>query len=147
MRLERDIELPATPDEVYNVVMDAHRLGDWVTIHDELKEGPTGILQKGDRILQRMKVAGKGFDVAWRVTTADRPRNVVWTGDGPVGSDAISEYRFEPTDTGTRFTYAMEFRPPGGVLGSFASRAVLSTSVPQREVDGSLERLKKLLGG
>jgi len=145
MKLEREIDLPASPDEVYDVVMDPQRLAEWVTIHDALKEAPPRVLEHGDAMCQRLKLAGKGFDVRWEVTTADRPRHVVWTGDGPARSTAVSEYRFAPTDSGTRFTYALEFRPPGGLLGGFASRAVLSTSVPQRELEGSLERLKALL--
>lgn len=145
MRLECEIALPATPEEVYRVVMDPRRLGEWVSIHDEVKEGPDAILEEGSRMTQRMKLAGKGFDVRWRVTTADRPRHVVWTGEGPARSRAYIEYRFTPEDGGTRFGYVNEFALPGGALGAFAGRAVARTSLPQRELERSLERLKGLL--
>ncbi len=145
MKLEREIDLPASPEEVYDVVMDPRRLHEWVTIHEDVKEAPPRVLEHGDVMLQRLKVAGKGLDVRWKVTTAERARRVVWTGDGPARSTAISEYRFTPVEAGTHFVYGLEFRPPGGILGGFASRAVLSTSVPQRELEGSLQRLKALL--
>lgn len=145
MRLECEITLPATPDDVYEVVMDPRRLGEWVSIHERVKEGPDGILEEGSRMTQRMKLAGKGFDVRWRVTKADRPRHVVWAGEGPARSQAFIEYRFTPEDGGTRFGYVNEFALPGGALGTFAGRAVLGTSLPQRELERSLDRLRKLL--
>ncbi len=145
MKLEREIDIRVPPEEVYDVVMNPRRLADWVTIHVELKEAPPGVPEKGDRICQRLKLAGKGFDVRWVVTTVDPPRHVVWTGEGPARSAASAEYRFSPTDSGTRFAYALEFRLPGGRLGAFASRAVAGLST--RELDGSLEQLKALLEG
>ena len=66
---------------------------------------------------QRLRLAGKGFDVRWLVTVADRGRQAVWTGEGPARSDAISEFHFYPNPGGTRFGYVLELKPPGGLLG------------------------------
>jgi uncharacterized protein YndB with AHSA1/START domain len=147
MRFEREITLPAPPDEVYEVVMDPRRLADWVTIHEELKDAPPGLLEEGSRLHQRLKLVGRGFDVRWTVTTAERPEQVVWNGEGPARSKALVEYHLSPDDGGTRFGYVNEFNLPGGFLGRFAGRAVAGTSIPDREADRSLERLRKLLGG
>jgi len=145
MRLECETIIDAPPDEVYELVMDPHRLGEWVSIHERVKEAPDGILEEGSLMTQRMKLAGKGFDVRWRVTTAERPRHVVWTGEGPARSQAYIEYGFEPDGEGTRFRYVNEFALPGGAIGAFAGRAVTGTSLPQKELERSLERLRKLL--
>lgn len=149
MRLESEVELPAPPEEVYELVMDPRRLGEWVSIHESVKDGPTGILEEGSRMTQRMRLAGKGFDVRWLVTQADRPRHVVWTGEGPARSTAYIEYRLEPVDgsKATQFGYVNEFALPGGAVGAFAGRFVAGTSLPARELERSLERLKGILGG
>jgi uncharacterized protein YndB with AHSA1/START domain len=144
MRVEREITVPAAPEEVYEVVMDPQRLADWVTIHEELKDAPSGLLEEGSRLHQRLKLAGRGFDVRWQVTAADRPSHVVWTGEGPARSTAYVEYKLSADDGGTRFGYVNEFNLPGGFLGRFAGRAVASTSIPDGEADRSLERLKAL---
>ena len=48
MKVERDITINASPDEVWNVLMDPQRLKDWVSIHQKLKQAPSGVLERGD---------------------------------------------------------------------------------------------------
>ena len=47
MRVERSIEIDAPAERIYDVVMDPHRLEDWVTIHVGLKSAPSGGLERG----------------------------------------------------------------------------------------------------
>ena len=47
VRVERTTHIAAPPQAVYDVVMDAQRLGDWVTVHDHLEDAPQGSLKKG----------------------------------------------------------------------------------------------------
>ena len=47
MKIERSIVIAAPPDAVYDLVMDPSRLGDWVTVHEELLHAPNGVLDKG----------------------------------------------------------------------------------------------------
>ena len=58
MKVERSIEIAAPPEAVYEVVMDPARLGDWVTVHNELVHAPNGVLEEGDELAQKLKVAG-----------------------------------------------------------------------------------------
>lgn len=144
MKVERDIEIDAAPERVYEVVMDPRRLEDWVTIHAELKQAPSGELSQGSELSQCLKLAGSKFTVNWRVVEDDCPRRVVWEGHGPMGSAARVVYELEPNGNGgTRFTYANEYSLPGGVLGRIGGRAVAPAS--RRESDRSLAKLKKLL--
>ena len=69
--------------------------------------------------------------------------HVVWEGRGPVASQARVEYRFNSNGDGTEFSYINEYDLPGGPLGRVAGRAV--SRVTQKEVDGSLQRLKRLV--
>jgi carbon monoxide dehydrogenase subunit G len=143
MRVERTTHIAAPPQAVYDVVMDPARLKDWVTIHQRL-EGPCpSQLEQGSQLTQLLKLAGRGFKVHWQVVENEPCEHVVWEGRGPVASHARVEYRFDANEAGTQFSYVNEFDLPGGPLGRFAGRAV--ARVTQKELDGSLQRLKQLV--
>ena len=138
----RTIQIAAPPEAIYDVVMDPKRLADWVTIHHELEKAPAGKLRKGSRLTQSLKLAGRRFRVNWTVVEND-PGRVVWEGRGPVASRARVEYGFSTNGKGTRFSYSNEYELPGGPLGKIAGRAV--AKVTEKELEGSLRRLKSLL--
>jgi uncharacterized membrane protein len=143
MRVERTTHIAASPQELYDVVMDPRRLGDWVTIHHHLEGSPRVPLQKGSELTQCLKLAGKSFKVHWHVIENSPCEHVVWEGRGPLASHARVEYRFNSNNGGTDFSYVNEYDLPGGALGRVAGRAV--SRVTQKEVDGSLQRLKQLV--
>ena len=145
MKVERDITIDAPPEKVWKVLMDPQRLADWVSIHQKLKNAPSGQLQEDDELTQCLRLMHKNFDVKWKVRQADKPRKAVWEGRGPVRSKASVVYELKPDDNGgTRFHYMNEFKAPGGPFGTFfADRAFQGTS--EREADKTLDNLKGLL--
>jgi uncharacterized protein YndB with AHSA1/START domain len=146
MRVERSIEIAATPERVYDLVMDPRRLGDWVTIHVGLRQAPTGELREGSELVQCLRLAGRRFDVHWEVVHAEKPKRVVWEGRGPVHTRAKVVYDFDPNgDEKTCFSYMNEYTMPGGPLGRIAAGVLRGTS--QRESERSLEKLKKIIEG
>lgn len=142
MKVERTIDIAAPPERVYDVVMDPNRLEDWVSIHQSLMDAPGGALKQGSELTQCLKLAGRKFNVTWKVVEDDCPTRVVWEGQGPVHSHAKVVYEFEPNGDGTRFSYMNQYDLPGGPLGKLAGRSV--AGVARKEADKSLERLKKL---
>jgi carbon monoxide dehydrogenase subunit G len=142
MRVERSIDLDAPREDVYRLLMDASRLGEWVTIHERFEDAPHELSQ-GAQMTQRLKVAGQRFTVRWRVTEDDRPARVKWEGRGPARTTARVVYDLEERDGGTRFSYVNEYQLPGGAAGRMAGRAV--SAAAGREVERSLERLKGVL--
>jgi len=144
VKVEREIDLPASPDQVYEILMDSARLGDWVTIHERFEDAPDRLAQ-GSNMTQKLKVAGQRFTVRWTVTQAERPSKVTWEGRGPAGTSARVVYDLDERDGGTRFTYLNEYELPGGAAGRIAGRAI--SAAAGREVERSLERLSKLLEG
>jgi carbon monoxide dehydrogenase subunit G len=143
-KLERTIEIDASPEVVYDVLTDPKCLGEWVTIQEELVKAPDPPLEKGDCVVQRMKVVGKRFEVSWDVEVADRPNQVRWSGNGPMGSVARATYELEPNGNGgTRFSYTNEYDVPGGPVGKVAGRALVSAS--GGEADATLKRLKEFV--
>ncbi len=142
-KLEREIQIDAPPERVYEVLTDPRCLGQWVSIQEELIEAPPGDLEVGDCVVQGMKVAGQRFKVSWTVKEAHRPDRVVWEGKGPMGSKAKAVYELTARDGGTAFSYLNDWKMPGGVAGRIAGRGLVTASGP--EADRSLEKLKEFV--
>jgi len=142
MKVEREIEITAPAEDVYQVIMDPHRLKDWVSIHERLEHAPKS-LRKGSTLTQSLKLAGRKFKVDWTVVENDRPSYVVWEGKGPLGSKARAVYEFSESDGVTHFTYMNEYNLPGGALGRMAAPAV--RKVTGKELDTSLENLRSIV--
>jgi uncharacterized protein YndB with AHSA1/START domain len=134
----------ATPEEVWAVVMDPARLGDWVTIHRRVSDASAGPARRGTSMTQTINLRGANFKVRWELVECDFARRAVWEGRGPAMSTAHTEYLLAPDEGGTRFHYTNDFRAPFGPLGAVASRALVG-GIPEREARNSLRRLKALL--
>jgi carbon monoxide dehydrogenase subunit G len=143
VRVERETHIAASPERVYELVMDPDRLEDWVSIHDSLEQAPDGQLAKGAELHQRLRLAGRTFTVHWTVVEDEPCRNVTWEGKGPARSRASVSYEFREEDGGTTFVYANEYHLPGGPLGSLAGPAV--KRVTTKEIDKTLNNLKELV--
>jgi uncharacterized protein YndB with AHSA1/START domain len=144
VKVERSIDIGATPERIYEVIMDPACLERWVTIHAALEHAPQGQLEQGSELTQRLQLAGRGFTVHWRVIENRPARKVVWEGSGPLRSHAGVTYELTPDgDGGTRFTYTNEFALPGGPLGRVAGPVV--KRVTAGELDRSLQRLRLLV--
>lgn len=138
------VRIDAPVERVWEKVMDARCLGEWVTTHDSVEGAVSGAAQEGASFTQRLKLAGKKFKVRWLILEADAPRLARWKGEGPGGSAASVVYRLSEDGGGTRFDYENEYELPGGLLGK-AAGAVFSTAPARREARRSLENLKRML--
>ncbi|HEX5193534.1 MAG TPA: SRPBCC family protein [Solirubrobacteraceae bacterium] len=143
--VQAEIEIDAPIERVWETVMDPYRLGDWVTIHKSVDNVSRIPLRTGSTLDQAMTVVGITFHVHWRLTEVNVPTEARWEGGGPAHSDALIHYLLEPRASGaTRFRYTNEFHPPGGRLGSLASRFIVGAT-SEREATRTLSRLKRLL--
>jgi carbon monoxide dehydrogenase subunit G len=138
------IEIAATPQEVWDVIMDVERTHEWVTIHRRLGRHSGGDLRVGYEMRQTLSLRGVRFDVDWELQEVDEPHRAVWHGRGPARSRARIVDELHAVNAGTRFDYCNEFKAPLGALGAVASRAVVG-GLPRREADASLRRLKALV--
>ncbi|MHB1537057.1 MAG: SRPBCC family protein [Solirubrobacteraceae bacterium] len=140
------IVIASTPDEVWRVVMDPARLGDWVSIHRRLRYSDEGPPRVGYQMEQQLQLRGVSIDVHWELVQCVPNERALWEGRGPARSRARTEYVLARADgESTRFAYRNEFRAPLGPLGALASRALIG-GMPEREAQRSLERLERLLG-
>lgn len=143
MKVERSIQIAASPQKVYEVIMNPACLAEWVTIHVALEEAPAGSLEQGSKLTQKLELAGRCFTVRWQVIENRPAERVVWQGRGPMRSHAGVTYGLEEADGGTRFSYTNEFALPGGPLGRMAGPVV--KRVTASEIDRSLSRLRQLV--
>jgi uncharacterized membrane protein len=139
------IEIDAPVKQVWDTIMDPHRLKDWVTIHRSVKDVSDSPLRKGSSMEQVLHVRGVSFHVQWTLTAVTSPRHAEWEGHGPAHSLARITYELSGDGDGpTKFDYTNTFAPPGGKLGSVASRFIVGAT-SEREANNSLARLKALL--
>ena len=135
----------APAERVWATVMDPSCLGDWVTIHRWVRDVSSNPLREGSTMKQCLHLRGVSFHVNWKVVDLHAPSHAEWEGQGPAHSQARIRYELRPAgDNATEFEYINEFTPPGGRVGSMASRMIVG-GVSQREAERSLERLKSLV--
>jgi uncharacterized protein YndB with AHSA1/START domain len=143
VHVKTDIRAPV--ERVWDTVMDPHRLKDWVTIHRSVRDVSDKPLRKGSTMEQVLHIRGVSFRVQWTLVDLSQPHRAEWEGHGPAHSRARIVYELAGEDDGpTAFEYTNEFTPPGGRLGSVASRVIVGAA-SEREAHNSLSRLKALL--
>jgi uncharacterized membrane protein len=139
------IDIDAPRERVFQTVLDASRLNEWVTIHRRVNDVDDGKPREGYGMEQTLCLRGANFKVKWTITELQPGKHVTWEGRGPAHSYARTAYSVSDRDgDGTHFEYENEFKAPGGFLGAAASRVVVG-GVPQREANKSLRQLKALL--
>ncbi len=138
-------QIAAPRERVWETVMNPHRLKDWVTIHRSVRDVSDDPLVEGSTMEQVLHIRGVSFRVYWKLVHLDAPNRAEWEGRGPAHSRARILYNLSGEDGGpTKFEYTNEFTPPGGRLGSVASRVIVGAA-SEREASGSLQRLKDLV--
>ena len=138
------IQIGASPQEVWDLVMNPAALEQWVTIHRRLLHADEAPVRVGFTMDQRVHMRGVSLDVHWRLEECRPCELAVWEGRGPARSSARTEYRLRESDGGTRFDYRNEFRAPLGPVGAIVSRALVG-GMPEREAKRTLERLRSRL--
>lgn len=137
--------IDAPPQKVWETIMDADRLGEWVSIHRSAKVRGDRWPREGGQIDQVLQLRGVSFKVRWTLDSVSPPQEAIWHGRGPALSQAMITYRLSGDPDGpTTFHYENEFHPPGGPLGAVAGRVFVGQAAEQ-EAQVSLRQLKQLL--
>ncbi len=138
------VRIAASPERVWEVIMDPTRLHEWVTIHRRLLRADDGPPRTGFTMDQQIQLRGVSVEVHWRLAECRPLELAVWVGQGPARSRARTEYLLHSEDGGTRFDYRNDFRPPLGPLGAVVGRALVG-GMSERESGRTLERLRAQL--
>ncbi|MGH2917928.1 MAG: SRPBCC family protein [Solirubrobacteraceae bacterium] len=138
------IDIAAPQQQVWDYVMDADRILEWVTIVQSIDYADPGPVRPGYRMDQTLCIRGISFKVHWTLKYLDAPNYARWEGKGPARSRAVIEDRLSTRDGVSQFDYHNEFRTPLGPIGAAASKAFVG-GIPEKEANASLRRLKELL--
>jgi carbon monoxide dehydrogenase subunit G len=138
--INKSVDLPATPDVVWQKLTDFGNYGDWNVTHVGFPDGPPADVTEGASYKEQLKIMGMPGEVAWSVTAADAPSHLALDGAGPMGTFMKFDYKLEAADGGTRLSIDSEFG--GAALGPM--EAMLQTE-SEKALDQSVEKLKGLL--
>ncbi len=111
-RVERQVELPAPPDEVWHAVTDAGALGDWLDadVELEVRPGGAGTFRFPDGEVRRAMVR--------EVDEGERLSFTWWPVTGPgVGRTSTVSFEIEPHDGGSRLRLVETMSTRTRVLG------------------------------
>ena len=144
--VRREIEIAASPERVWEVLIDAERLPQYNVTIVEVRN-PTGPLdQVGSSYDAVAKVYGRQIEGRWEVTDVIPLRRIAQVAAGPGGSQATVNGTIEPSGDGTRAAVEVDYQLPAGFLGEVANRLFIERSV-ERDVRHTLENLKELVEG
>jgi acyl-CoA synthetase (AMP-forming)/AMP-acid ligase II/uncharacterized membrane protein len=144
MRIERDIDVAASPAEVWEVLENPanwYKLMHGLTRFDA-EDGGNGdepeSIHKGSRFQIRMHVGSAEVGGLIEIVDCQPEHEMSWT--SITGIDQRGRWRLRETDDGgTRVTLRLAYGAPGGVMGAIADRLSAGT------VAGNLERTLKNL--
>jgi uncharacterized protein YndB with AHSA1/START domain len=144
-RVHVRITIDAPIRDVWDTIMDPDRLQEWVTIHRAVRNVSKQPFEPGATMDQVMHLRGLSFQVRWKLEEVTPPTYAEWDGRGPAHSRARIRYQLsEKSHEQSEFEYTNEFTPPGGRLGTLASRVFVGAA-SEREAHNSLTRLKELI--
>jgi carbon monoxide dehydrogenase subunit G len=140
--VEATVEVQAAPEEVWRVLVDVARVGEWLTVHDGFDEAPER-LQEGSELQQRVSSGDLGAAVEWSVEEIDAPVFMAWRGRATGGAKLRTTYRLTAEGDGTRVDCHTEFELPGGPIGAVAGKVAEPRG--RDEAERSLVRLRALV--
>jgi len=137
----KSTEIPASPEQVWEVICDPSRAEEWQTIHAGYPDGAPGTLDATSEFRQKVKIMGMPGEVKWKVTEIEEPRRLRLEGEGPMGTTLATVFVIDGQDGSTNFTYESEF---GGA--ALAPMAAALEKESDKAAQESMEKLKALFG-
>ena len=134
----QSLEIPAAPQQVWEIATDWSRYGEWNITHSGFPDGLPGDVQ-GATFKERITIMGMPGEANWTVAESTAPMRTVWSGQGPMGITLGTRLEFAPTDAGTtvRISISFDGGPLAGPIGETVARSAQK---------GALESLERLRG-
>jgi hypothetical protein len=137
----RSVQIAASPDSVFRYVVT-----EWEGDLDFWEDGIEGWrlltpppLKTGARVEYTGRMLGIGFPVRMEVRSFEPGKG--WSAHSIEGPPVRGDWRFEPADAGTRFTYRLRYTMPPPVLGPILDRWLMEPRW-RRAIEASLNNLK-----
>jgi carbon monoxide dehydrogenase subunit G len=134
-------ELPGTPDQVWAVVSDFDRYGDWNVTHSGFPDGAPQ-LSDGTSFREKVTIMGMPGEATWTVKEVDAPNRLVLEGAGPMGVQLGQTVELTGDDGATTISFSASF--DGGPLAGPMGAAVAASA--EKAAAESVGKLRALLG-
>ena len=145
-KIDKSIDVGASPDQVFEVLTDLGLLPVWSTITVETHGTPRQPIQQGDTFTQTLRVLGQNLHSSWEVTEMDRPHRVAYVAESPGGGMLRMAQTLHEVPAGTRVEVKLDYELPGGLIGELFDSAYAERR-NEHELTHSLENLKELVEG
>ena len=139
-RIEKSIIINKPVDEVFDYASDWAKWADWFEGVSDFK--PTTEIRKGNGARYAYKAKMMGLNVKVETEIQNFVINQGWTGKGTKGVPTQTQWIFEKSEQGTRFTYVLEYKLPFPLLSSLFDNYIMK---PQwnRIIEKSLRNLNQ----
>lgn len=134
----QSLEIPAAPEQVWEIATDWSRYGEWNVTHTGFPEGPPSADQ-GATFKEQITIMGMPGEASWTVAESSAPMRTVWAGEGPMGITLGTRLELAATADGTTVSISISFDggPLAGPIGETVARSAQK---------GALESLQRLRG-
>lgn len=132
-------ELPAAPEQVWAVISDFSRYGEWNDTHTDFPQGIPE-LAEGASFAENVLIMGMPGQIRWTVSEVDAPNTLRLDGAGPMGITLDQAVRLTGRGSGTEVTLETTFA--GGPLTGPMGDAVAAAG--RKAAAASLDKLAAL---
>lgn len=140
--IESSKDLTASPQEVWDVITDASKRGEWLTIHSGWLADPPAELTVGSVLVEKVVMLGMANKIEQTVTVCDAPKRLELSGTGMAGVKVTFAFEIAPNGSGSTVNIAGDFS--GSLIVGALGKAVEKDGVANLE--NSLSNLEKLVG-
>jgi len=121
--IERSVEVKATPEKVWDVLVDVRRLPEVSRHTVAVKDAPERLTHEGERFTQTVMAVGKRFESEWSVVRLDPGKVLTIEGSVGFGVRYCLTESVEPAGSASsRLTVCIRYTLPFGPLGRVAAK-------------------------
>ena len=135
------VELPASPEKVFELAGDPNSFEKWLTLHVKFKSEVPAKLATGAQFTEVVSMMGMPNTITWNVDEYTAPNRLVISGTGMAGVKIAITVAVEAAGDGAKLDLSTSFE--GQMIVGALGKAIEKQG--QVELDKSIEQLKALL--
>src|SRR5690606_10415546 len=140
-QINTSVELPATPERVFELAGDPNHFEKWLTLHVKFKDDLPQQLSTGARFTEVISMMGMPTTITWTVDEFQPPKPLKISGTGPAGVRISITIAVERAGEGSKLDLTTEFE--GQMIVGALGKAIEKQG--QAELDKSIEQFSSLL--
>ncbi|GAB3500976.1 type II toxin-antitoxin system Rv0910 family toxin [Amycolatopsis cihanbeyliensis] len=141
-QINASVDLPGTPEQVWEVFSDPNNFEKWLTIHTKWKGEVPSEFKEGSKVTEVVTMMGMPNTIEWTVDAYEAPSTLSISGTGMAGVKVRFDLSVQEAPGGSQATIDAEFT--GQMIVGALGKAVEKDG--KKNLDRSMEKLKELLG-